>query len=297
MGQLAGIELGGTKTVLVRGTPGAISERVDLATTSPQETLDRAGEVLRGWNEDNPIAALGIGSFGPVRIDPQAADYGRILATPKPGWEGADLIGAMRAALGCRIALDTDVNAALLAEHVLGAAHGCPDAIYITIGTGVGGGILAGGKPVHGALHPEIGHVRLRRDPGDGFAGCCPFHGDCAEGLLSGPALAARFGRHPADVPQSDPGWSHVAHDLAELLAMLLLTLSPQRIVLGGGVVNRQPQLLTAAIRRVTGLVAGYLEATDADALSCRIVKADLQYDAGPQGTLILAWRLIAASI
>jgi len=187
------------------------------------------------------------------------------------------------------IALDTDVNAAALAEHRLGAGRGCSTLVYLTIGTGVGGGVLVDGKPLHGALHPEIGHLRLRRDPDDTFAGACRYHGGCAEGLLSGPALEARFGCAPGEVASDDPRWGNVAGDLAELLANLLLGLSPERIIVGGGVTMRQPALLDAAIARIPERLGGYLGAVSPSDLRERIVLPELGNDAGPHGSLCLA--------
>lgn len=294
MSQLAGIELGGTKTILVRGVPGRIAERIEIPTTLPDETLGQAAGILMDWHRQCPIEALGIASFGPVRLDPAAADFGTILHTPKPGWQGAHLISALRREMECRVSLDTDVNAAALAEHRLGAALGCSNMVYVTIGTGIGGGILVEGRPVHGALHPEVGHVRLRRGSGDDFPGVCPFHSDCAEGLLSGPALAARFRRHPSEVSRDDAAWEPVSRDLAELLALLMLTLSPERIVVGGGVTGKQPHLLPRAIAHVPAILAGYLADCDTVSLGTRIVPAALGDDAGPNGALVLAAEILA---
>ncbi len=285
---IAGIELGGTKTVVVLGTPGAIEAREEFPTTTPDETLNRAIATVRGWQQSRTLDAVGVGSFGPIRVDRRAPDFGIMLDTPKPGWAGADVAGVLAAGLGLPLGLDTDVNAAALAEHRYGAAQGCPNTAYITVGTGVGVGVLANGVAVHGLMHPEVGHVRLRRAAGDTFAGACPFHGDCIEGLLSGPALAARFGRHPATVEVGDPAWQPVASDLAELLAMLLLAFSAQRIVVGGGVSNRQPHLLPAALVRLPELLGGYLRDCTPEALARICVPAALGDDAGPMGALIV---------
>ncbi len=289
--ELAGVELGGTKTIVVRGMPGAIRDRVEFPTLSPDATLTRAADIIAAWHAERTIAALGIASFGPVRVDACAPDYGEILSTPKAGWSGARVRGLLSERLGLPTAIDTDVNAAALAEYALGAAQDCATMVYVTIGTGIGGGILVDGKPVHGILHPEIGHLRLRRAPGDRFAGHCPFHGDCLEGLVSGPALAARFGRHPAEVPSDDPAWQPVAADLAELVASLILSYSPQRIVIGGGVAQRQTHLLTAATAAVPRLLAAYLTDITPDRLRELVVAAGLGDDAGPTGALLLAQR------
>lgn len=291
--RLAGIELGGTKCVVVLGDGERIGERVQLPTTAPDATLGQAIDVLRGWHDAAPLAGIGIASFGPIRVDPHAADYGQILATPKPGWAGADVLGAVRAAFACPVAVDTDVNAAALAEQAHGAAQGCGTVVYLTIGTGLGGGVVVGGQPVHGHMHPEIGHLRLRRADGDGFKGACPFHGDCIEGLIAGPALHARLPRPPGDLPPDDSAWDAVGHDLAQLLASLMLALSPQRIVVGGGVTGRQPHLLPRARALVPGLLAGYLGALDPAAMEALVCPPALGDDAGPTGALVLASRAL----
>ena len=207
------------------------------------------------------------------------------------------MLARIRERLDIPIAIDTDVNAAALAEHILGAAQGCPATVYVTIGTGLGGGVLVDGKPVHGMLHPEIGHLRPRRVPGDLFTGSCRFHGDCIEGLISGPALATRFARHPGDVPPGDPAWRPVIADFSELLAFLILTYSPQRIVIGGGVAHKQAHLLAAAIAAVPRLLATYLDDVVGQKLGEIVVPAALGDDAGPTGALLLAERAHEASL
>jgi fructokinase len=296
MEEVAGIELGGTKTIVVRGMPGAIRDRVEFPTSSPDTTLTHAADILASWHGERALAALGIASFGPVRVDVRAPDYGEILTTPKPGWSGVSVLGLLCERLGLPTAIDTDVNAAALAEYALGAAQNCATMVYVTIGTGIGAGILVNGMPVHGILHPEIGHLRLRRAPGDRFAGHCPFHGDCVEGLVSGPALAARFARHPAEVPTDDPAWQPVAADLAELLASLILSYSPQRIVIGGGVAQRQAHLLAAAAAAVPRLLAAYLTDITVNQLRELVVTPDLKDNAGPTGALLLARRASEAT-
>lgn len=289
MARYAGLEMGGTKTIAVLGRPGYIEERIEFPTTTPDATLGQAVDVLKRWQGTEPIRALGVASFGPVRLAGSAPDYGTILNTPKPGWAGVRVVEILSAAYSGPIALDTDVNAAALAEHRLGAGQSCDALVYLTIGTGVGGGILIDGKPVHGGLHPEVGHLRLRRGPEDTFPGACAYHGGCAEGLLSGPALAARFGCAPGDVPADDPRWRPVASDLAELLANLLLGISPQRIIVGGGVTLRQPGLLEAAIERVPERLGGYLGDVSVAQVRGRVLLPLLGNDAGPNGSLCLA--------
>lgn len=291
--RLAGLELGGTKCVAVLGDGPAIAQRREIPTTTPGETLAAALAVLRQWDAVAPLAAIGVASFGPVRVDHAAADFGRILVTPKPGWSGTDVLGPLRDAFACPLALDTDVNAAALAEHRWGAGQGCSSLVYLTIGTGVGGGIVVDGCPVHGALHPEIGHLQLRRAARDDFAGICPFHGDCIEGLIAGPALAARFGGDIHAAPADDPRRDFLARDLAQLFAALILTVSPQKILVGGGVGLGVPGLLDAAIARVPALLNGYLPQLDASALRTMIAPASLGADAGPLGAIALAQTIL----
>ena len=294
-GLFAGIELGGTKTIVVLGEPGVMRERVEFPTTTPEETLSHAAETIEGWQGRAALRAVGVASFGPIRVAADAPDFGVMLDTPKPGWRGARVAAYLAGRLGLPLMLDTDVNAAALAEHAFGAGQGCSLVVYLTIGTGLGGGIVVNGLPVHGMMHPEIGHVRLRRAPGDAFAGACRFHGDCAEGLLSGPALAARFGRHPAHVAPGSPEWAPVAHDLAELLGMLVVMLSPQRVIVGGGVANKQPHLLPAALARLPDILGGYLRDCTPDRLARMIVPPQWGDDAGPMGSLVLAGRVRVA--
>lgn len=296
MRRLAGIELGGTKTIVVLGSRGIIAQRIEFATTSADKTLGHALEALARWHAEEPLDALGIASFGPVRVNRDDADYGRMLDTPKPGWSDAAIVAPFAQGLGCPLALDTDVNAAALGEYHHGAGTGCSSLAYITIGTGIGGGVLVGGEPVPGMLHPELGHMRLRRASGDRFAGACRFHGDCIEGLLSGPALAARFDCHPGEIAADDPRWQPVVHDLAELIAMLILALSPQRIIIGGGVSQRQPHLLACAREQVPAILGGYLRDCTPQRLAQMIVPPMLGGDAGPMGALELAARAYDAS-
>ena len=291
---LVGIELGGTKCIVVRGDVGNIAERVVFATLTPEQTLRAALDQIALWHAEAPVEAIGIASFGPVRVNREAADYGTVLKTPKPGWSGAQVLAMVQERFDCPVAVDTDVNAAALAEHALGAGQGCANLVYLTIGTGLGGGVLVEGRPVHGSLHPEIGHVRLRRAEGDAFAGVCPFHGDCIEGLIAGPALIARLPVMPAELGSDAPEWTPVGHDLAELLAQLLLTLSPQRIIIGGGVANRQPHLLARARKILPDLLAGYLDPSDAAYFEELICPPALGDDAGPMGALVLAAQAAA---
>ena len=281
---LAGIELGGTKTVAVLARGTDIFERVRFPTTSPHETLHLLGERLGRWDKIHPIAALGIASFGPLGIDAGRPQYGQILDTPKPGWSGADLLGPLAGIVDAPVALHTDVTAAALAEGKWGAARGCSDHVYITVGTGIGMGIVVAGQPVSGQLHPEAGHMRVARAFDDDFTGCCPFHGDCLEGLASGIAIAQRAGRPGAKVADDDPLWAAVVEAIAQACANLRLTLACERIVLGGGIIEGRAMLAPWIAERASQLIGGYLP----DAPET-IVTAALGEDAGPRGALLMA--------
>ncbi len=289
MNRYAGIELGGTKAIAVLAQGDAIVERHSIGTGEPIATLNALRAILDGWIATAPLAGLGIASFGPIQLDPRDPKFGQILATPKPGWTGARVAAILGEDLGCPVAIDTDVNGAALAEYRWGAAVGCDSLCYLTIGTGLGGGLLIGGQPVHGAMHPEIGHLRLRRVPGDAFAGNCPFHGDCIEGLVSGPALAARFGMDPATVPDDHPIWQHVAADIAELCCAILLTTSARRILFGGSVALSRAFILPWVREIVVSQLESYLPFVTAEAVGEIIQPAGLGTDAGPLGAIALA--------
>ncbi len=286
MTRLAGLELGGTNANVILGQGTEIEQCVRIDVTDARETLAKVAAQLGKWNDERPVDALGIASFGPVGVRPEGCDYGRILKTPKPGWAGADVLDTLSAAIEGPTAIHTDVTAAALAEGRWGAAKGCSDHIYITVGTGVGVGIIAGGEPVVGQLHPEAGHVRVRRTPNDRFSGSCPFHGDCLEGLASGSAIEARTGRKGADLSDDDPVWEFVIDALADASANLLLTLASQRIVFGGGVMNSRPWLVDAIAKRSAERLNGYLPfVTD----RAPLFAAALGDNAGPRGALLLA--------
>lgn len=282
---VAGVELGGTKSIAVLASGREVLDEVRVATGAPGETLGAMAAALYGWR--GRFASVGIGTFGPVALG--GADRGRMLATPKPGWAGADVLGPF-AAFGVPMALDTDVAAAALAEGRWGAAKGCATHAYVTVGTGIGVGLIANGAPVHGWLHPEFGHLRVRRVPGDTFAGTCRWHGDCVEGLASGPAIAARAGFRSADMlAADDPVWSFVATDLAEMVAALLLACACQRIVFGGGVGLGQAAHLLPLVRAgVAERLAGYLPLERAGGVDAIIVPAALGDQAGPLGCVAL---------
>lgn len=293
---IAGVELGGTKSIAIVAVDGKIVEQESFMTGLPSETLPPLTDWLVQRRPNDGFAGLGIATFGPVRLDRSEADFGRIMVTPKPGWTDAALVEPLAARLLCPVSIDTDVNAAAMAEYRWGAAQGFSSVAYITIGTGIGVGVLVNGQPVHGRLHSEAGHLSFRRAPGDAFAGVCAFHADCIEGLLSGPALAARLGQDPATVDAYDERWAHAAYDFAHLLASLLLTLSPQRILIGGGVGLGAPQLLPAAIALLSGLLGGYLPDLDQATLTAIVRTAGLGDRAGPMGAVALALDAVEGS-
>lgn len=281
---IAGIELGGTKTVVAIGTTGGrVIEECRFPTTSPDETLGFAINWLRARGEP---ASIGIAAFGPIGIVPDRENYGKVLATPKPGWAGFSLTAALGNAFpNAVLTLDTDVNAAALAEARIGAAAGLEDVAYITIGTGIGGGILSGGRLIHGALHPEFGHLKVPRMPGDDFAGVCPFHGDCLEGLASGPAIAARWGSPAHKLPADHPAWELQAWYLAHGILALLAIISPSRVIVGGGV-SQAGGLHRKINRKLVEISAGYFPPASEPNY---VVPPALGQEAGICGAFLLA--------
>jgi fructokinase len=255
------IEAGGTKFRCAIGTaPDALLAEAAFPTRTPAETLADVVAFFEGTAATfGQLAALGVGSFGPLDLDPASPTHGSIVRTPKPGWSDFNLKAALITSLVCPVTIDTDVNASGLAESLLGAGKGLPSLAYITIGTGIGGGLIQQGRPLHGFMHPEMGHIRPRRAPGDTFAGICPYHGDCLEGLASGAAVFQRSGRHLAEAPPDDPLWVWLADYIGQLCSMLLLTAAPHRIVLGGGVISSNSALFAPVRRAVAAQLSGYL--------------------------------------
>ena len=258
---LGGIEAGGTKFVCAVGTgPGDVRSEIRFPTTTPEETIGRAIAFFEEQARQNELAAIGISAFGPVDPNPSSPTFGFITSTPKPGWTNADLAGAVGRALGLPVGFDTDVNGAALGEHRWGAAQGLDTFLYFTIGTGVGGGGMVGGKLMHGLLHPEMGHMRLPHDwQADPFKGVCPFHGDCFEGLAAGPAMNARWGQPAETLPADHPAWKLETHYIALAMANFIVTISPQRIILGGGVMSN-PIVFPAVRSQVLELLNGYVQ-------------------------------------
>ncbi len=256
-----GIEAGGTKFVCAVGSgPHDLRACRELPTTTPAATLPAVVEFFQAQAAQAPLSAIGIGCFGPLGLDPAGPDFGFITSTPKPGWQNVDLAGALARALNLPVGLDTDVNAAALAEHRWGAAQGLDTFVYLTVGTGIGGGVMCAGRLLHGLVHPEIGHMRIPHDlAADPFPGACPYHRDCLEGLASGLALAARWGAPGPTLPPAHPAWRLEAHYLALAAANLVCALSPQRLLFGGGVM-RQAHMLPAIRAELLDLLHGYVQ-------------------------------------
>jgi fructokinase len=286
---LGGIEAGGTKFVCGIGNDPDDLLTAQFPTSVPHVTLP---QVLSFFKENGGQAldAVGIGSFGPVDLDLTSPSYGHITTTPKTAWANFDLAGTVARELNVPVGFDTDVNAALLGESRWGAAQGLSDVIYLTIGTGVGGGVMAHGQVVHGLVHPEIGHLRIPHDrAADPFPGTCPYHGDCLEGLACGPALQQRWNAPAATLPEEHPAWALEAHYLALALMNLTVTLSPQRILMGGGVMQ-QPHLLELLRAEFARLLNGYVQHPEIlDRLDDFIQPPGLASRAGILGCLVLA--------
>ncbi len=256
-----GIEGGGTKFVCAVGTgPDDLRAEIRFPTTEPAETIAQAVAFFREQAQREPLAAVGIASFGPIDPNPRSATFGYVTTTPKPGWENTDFAGAISRALGVPVGFDTDVNTAALGEYRWGAAQGLDTFIYLTVGTGLGGGGMVNGKLIHGMLHPEMGHIRVPHDwATDPYPGNCPYHGDCLEGLTCGPAMEGRWGQPAETLPPDHRAWELEAHYLALGLVNFILPLSPQRIVMGGGVMA-QLHLFPLIRVRVRALLNGYIQ-------------------------------------
>jgi fructokinase len=247
--------------------------------------------VLDDWYAEPPsFAALGVAAFGPLDLRRDSPHFGWVARTVKPGWSDTELRGRFARRYAVPTGIDTDVNAAARAEGRWGDARDLADFVYVTVGTGIGAGVIINGLPVSGANHTEVGHIRIARLPGDEFAGVCPFHGDCLEGLAAGPAIAARAQRDPASLAPDDPTWGYVAHALAQLCQTLVLTSGPRRIFLGGGVMLRQPQLFAMIRERLQRSLNGYVANDEVGRDIDRfIVPSVLGAAVGPLGALAVA--------
>lgn len=286
------IEAGGTKFVCAVGTgPDDLRDEVRFPTTKPEETLGRALGYFRGAvAKHGRLTALGIGSFGPVDLDPASPTWGSVTVTPKPFWSDTPVAPLFAREFGIPVGFDTDVNGAVLGEARWGAAQGLDTVVYLTIGTGVGGGILAEGKLIHGLVHPEVGHMMLAKRADDPYEGSCPFHHTCLEGLAAGPSLERRWGVKGHELGPDHPAWDLEAHYLAQGLQALLSVISPQRIILGGGVMD-QPQLFPLLRKKLLEQNQGYIRhpALTPEGIDRYVVPPALGNRAGILGAIALA--------
>jgi len=294
-----GIEAGGTKFVCAIGHgPNDIRAEVRFPTTMPGETIGRAIDFFKAQQEiHGPLTAIGIGSFGPLDPDPNSPTFGYITSTPKAGWTNSDFVGRVQKVFAVPIGFDTDVNGAALSEWHWGAAQGLNTFVYLTVGTGIGGGVMVNSRLLHGLIHPELGHIRVPHDRDeDPYKGCCPFHGDCFEGLASGPAISERWDQ-PAETLASDhPAWELEAHYIALALTNYICTLSPQRIVLGGGVLQ-QAHLFPMVRQKVPELLNGYVRSPAIlKSIDRYIVPPGLGDRSGIFGAIALAQQAVSVS-
>lgn len=295
MSLLGGIEAGGTKFVCAVGTgPGDLRAETRFPTTTPEETIGQAITFFKEQALQEPLAAIGIASFGPVDPNPASPTFGYITTTPKPGWAQTDFAGTIKRALGVPVGFDTDVNVAALGEYRWGAAQGLDTFIYLTIGTGLGGGGLVNGHMIHGLIHPEMGHIYPPRHPDDSYPGACPFHGNCLEGMSAGPALQGRWGQRAETLPLDHPAWAIEAHYLAYGLVNFICTMSPQRIIMGGGVMD-QSHLFPLVRRKTLELLNGYVQSPEIlERIDEYIVPPGLGNRAGVLGAIALAEQQVA---
>jgi fructokinase len=284
-----GIEAGGTKFVCAAGTgPDNILNQIQLPTALPKKTLNKAIWFFKQVKA--PLAGIGIASFGPLDLDKKSATYGSITTTPKPGWANTDLVNILKNALNVPVSIDTDVNGAAIGEGKWGAAKRLSNFIYLTIGTGIGGGAVINGKPVHGLVHPEMGHILIPHDrENDLYEGCCPYHKDCFEGLASGMAVGKRWGKPAEKLPPDHKAWDLEADYISAGVMNLILTISPQRVILGGGIM-KAPGLLEKVRERVKILLNNYVNSPmTGEKIDHYIVRPGLGDMAGVLGAIALA--------
>lgn len=291
MSLFGGIEAGGTKFVCAVGSnPDDLRDEIRFDTTSPDKTIYRAIEYFREQSLGERLLAIGIGSFGPVDLNRGSSTYGYITSTPKPHWANTDFYGKIRDSLNITVGIDTDVNAAALGEYKWGAARGLANFIYLTIGTGIGGGGMINGRLLHGLLHPEMGHVFIPHDiKTDPYEGKCPFHKNCFEGLASGPALKDRWGEPAENLSEDHKAWDLEAKYISLALINYICTLSPQRIIIGGGVME-QKRLLSLIHEKVRGMLNNYIGVTELrENIEKYIVMPELGNKSGILGAIALA--------
>lgn len=292
-----GIEAGGTKVVCAIGAgPHDMRAQTRFPTTSPEETMANVVSFFQKHQKNTPLSAIGVASFGPIDPNPSSPTFGYVTSTPKPGWANYNFVGALRDVFDLPIGFDTDVNGAALGEYRFGAAQGLDTFVYLTIGTGLGGGGMVNGKLMHGLLHPEMGHMFLPHNwDADPYAGWCKYHGDCWEGLAAGPAIADRWKKKAQELPVNHPAWELEAHYLSLGLINIITTLSPQRIIMGGGVME-QHHLFPLIHDRVRALLNGYIQAPQIlERIDEYIVPPALGDRAGVLGAIALAEQALQA--
>lgn len=288
--RLGSIEAGGTKFVCAIGNEnGEVFERGVFPTTSPEETMEKVIEFFKG----KEIEAMGVGCFGPLSLNPKNKDYGAITTTPKVLWQNYNIVNKLKEHFNIPIGFDTDVNIAALGEYTWGGAKGLDSCFYMTVGTGVGAGIIAEGKMIHGLLHPEVGHMIVPKHPEDDFEGICPFHKNCLEGLACGPAIEKRWGKKGHELPADHKAWDIEAYYLSVAVVETIVMLSPEKIILGGGVM-KQSQLFEKIRKQVKEMLNGYINVSEiTENIDEYIIYPKLGDNAGISGGLALAKQVL----
>ncbi|MBP1967257.1 ROK family protein [Paenibacillus aceris] len=291
--RIGAIEAGGTKFVCGIGNDsGVVEDQISFPTEYPDQTLEK----VINYFVDKNVAAIGIGSFGPIHVDPNSPFYGYVTTTPKPGWANYNFLGTLKQAFDVPFGWDTDVNAAALGEAKWGAAKGLDSCVYYTIGTGIGVGVYMEGRLVHGLVHPEGGHVLVRRHKEDHFEGMCTYHGDCFEGLAAGPAIEKRWGLKGNEMPADHPAWEIEAYYIAQSVSSTIFMLSPKIVILGGGVMHQQ-QLFPLIRANVQRNLNGYISSPAIlDDINSYIVAPGLGNNAGLSGALALGLEALKKS-
>ena len=289
MSMIGAIEAGGTKMVMATGDEtGAIFDRREIPTTDPDQCIPQ----MISWFKEHHIDALGAAAFGPTGVNPASKRFGQILETPKTAWRYFDFRGALYEGLQVPIGYDTDVNAACLGEVVFGAAKQLDCVVYITVGTGIGAGVMIDGRLLHGMLHAEAGHILVTRAKGDAATSVCPYHQNCLEGVASGPAIEKRWGKTARELAHDDKVWELESSYLAQAISTYVLCYSPQRIILGGGVMH-QTQLFPQIREKTLDLLAGYITTPELAAIDSYIVPASCGGDQGILGSIELGRRAL----
>jgi len=283
--KLGALEAGGTKMVCAVGNEkGEIFERISIPTETPDITMPKIVEYFQGKG----IEALGIGCFGPIDLNRDSETYGYITTTPKLAWSNYNIVGVLKDALRIPVGFDTDVNGSMLGEATWGCAQGLECSMYITIGTGIGAGIIANGKLLHGMLHPEAGHLLMRRYPDDTYEGKCPYHKTCLEGMAAGPAIEDRWGKKGVELTDRKEVWEMEAYYIAQALVDYIMVLSPQKIILGGGVMH-QEHMMPLVLKELKEQLGGYIQTKEIENLAEYIVLPSLDDNQGIMGALKLA--------